>query len=68
MGAVIGMLVLHQDTWNWDDGTLWLGMFPTGLAYHAVFSLAAAGLWFTAMHVAWPAELETWADSAIIED
>ena len=40
---LIGALfVLHQDFWLWDSHTLVLGFLPSGLAYHAVFSILAA--------------------------
>ncbi len=57
------LLVLHQDFWAWSDRTLVLGFLPIGLAYHLVFSLAAAGLWLAAVKLAWPSEIEAWADA-----
>jgi len=39
------LVILHHDWWFWDDGRLVLGFLPVGLAYHVLFSLAAAGLW-----------------------
>lgn len=56
------MLILHQDFWAWGDRTLMMGFLPIGLAYHMAFSLAAAGLWFSAVKFAWPTEVEAWAD------
>ena len=38
------------------------GFLPIGLAYHALFSLAAGLVWYLAVRFAWPAELEAWAD------
>ncbi|MEM7391544.1 MAG: DUF3311 domain-containing protein [Verrucomicrobiota bacterium] len=59
---VLLMVVLHQDVWNWDKATLVFGFIPVGLAYHAGYSIAAACLWAFAIKVAWPTELEAWAD------
>jgi hypothetical protein len=43
--ALLALVVLHHDWWFWDDGRLIFGFLPVGLAYHAVISLAAGGLW-----------------------
>ncbi|MDG2206545.1 MAG: DUF3311 domain-containing protein [Pirellulales bacterium] len=52
------LLIFHQDNWFWTDGTLVFGFLPIGLLYHAGISLAAAGLWFTAICVIWPKDVE----------
>ena len=52
---------LHWDFWLWDDTTLWFGFLPAGLAYHAVYSLAAGLLWWLFIRVAWPVHVERWA-------
>lgn len=54
--------VLHQDFWNWSNSNLVLGFMPVGLAYHACYSLAAAGLWGFAIKFAWPSKIVAWAD------
>lgn len=56
------LLLLHQDCWNWDNGNLVFGFMPVGLFYHACYSLVAAGFWAIVMKVAWPSELEEWAE------
>lgn len=56
------LLVLHQDFWNWADTSLVFGFLPVGLAYHALFSVAAALLWAAAVKFAWPRDIEAWAD------
>jgi hypothetical protein len=61
-GAVVVLGILHQDVWFWGDRTLLMGFLPIGLAYHALFSVAAACLWFAATRFAWPVHLEEWAD------
>ena len=41
------LLVLHQDFWNWTELS-WVGVLPTGFAYHlgfcVVVAMAAAAL------------------------
>lgn len=56
------LTILHWDFWLWDDPGIWLGFLPAGLCYHVAFSLAAALVWLLALRVAWPAEVEAWAD------
>ncbi len=52
------LVVLHQDWWFWYDGRLWFGFLPVGLGYHALISLAAAGLWAWAVFSVWRDALE----------
>ncbi|MBT3468097.1 MAG: hypothetical protein HN467_02120 [Opitutae bacterium] len=56
------MLILHQDTWSWDDQSLVLGFLPIGLAYHAGFSICCAILGGLAIKHIWPQDLEKFAD------
>ena len=65
---VVVLAVLHQDFWLWDDRTLVFGFVPAGLAYHAGYSLAAAGLWALALKVVWPSHLEEWASETDATD
>jgi uncharacterized oligopeptide transporter (OPT) family protein len=58
----LAMLILHQDSWQWDDQTLILGFMPVGLAYHAGFSLCCAILGGLAIKYIWPHELEKFAE------
>lgn len=51
---VLTLVVLHQDVWNWDDGSLIFGFLPLTLAYHAGISIAASVVWFIATLIAWP--------------
>ena len=60
--AVVVLGVIHQDLWFWDDRTLVFGFLPVGLAYHALFSLVAAAVWWCAVCFAWPTHIEEWAD------
>jgi len=60
----ISLFVLHQDVWFWSDGTLVFGFMPIGLLYHASYSLAAAALWAATVKLAWPKDLEDWAESS----
>ena len=39
--GLLGLFVLHQDFWNWQNPELTLGL-PTGLLYHLVYCFAVA--------------------------
>ncbi len=53
------LLIVHQDLWNWDKALPLAGGFlPVGLWYHAIFCVAASGLLWLFVQVAWPTELE----------
>lgn len=53
--ALVGLLALaHQDSWLWDDATLWFGVLPAGLGWHAGVSVAAALCWAGVTVFAWP--------------
>ncbi len=41
--ALLVLLLLHHDFWNWDDATLYLSL-PVGLAFHLLLCLAASAL------------------------
>jgi hypothetical protein len=55
----IAVYLLHQDYWNWKKiEPLLFGFLPIGLAYHAAYSLVAAGLMALLVRFAWPRELD----------
>lgn len=56
------LFVLHHDFWFWNDRTLVLGFLPIGLAYHMLYSVAAAGLWLAMLKFAWPEHIEEYAN------
>ena len=56
-GLALLLLIAHHDLWLWDDRTLYLGFIPSGLAYHAVYSLVAAFTGFLAVRYLWPEDL-----------
>lgn len=60
--AAIVLAVLHQDFWFWRDARLVFGFMPMGLAYHVGYSLATAAVWAAAVYLAWPSELEAFAE------
>ena len=63
--AVGAMYLLHQDFWFWRTAQpLVFGVLPIGLAYHAVYTLAAAVLMWLLAKYAWPAHLEEEAEKA----
>lgn len=55
---VLLLIILHQDNWNWEDGTLVFGFIPKGLFYHACISLAAATTWLLVVLFCWPKQLD----------
>ena len=55
------LLLLHNDVWLWDDGSLVLGL-PVGMTYHVVYSLVAFLLFFLLVRYAWPRHLEAGDD------
>jgi hypothetical protein len=56
---VAAVYVLHQDTWLWTTAEpVVFGLLPVGLAYHVAYSIAAAGLMWLLVRVAWPAHLD----------
>jgi hypothetical protein len=59
---ILALAVLHQDFWLWDDATLLFGFLPVGLAYHALYSVVAAGAWYLALTYAWPHEVEAFGE------
>lgn len=53
-GLVLLLVILHQDNWFWDNGTLVFGFMPVALLYHACISIGAGITWFLATRFAWP--------------
>ena len=50
---------LHQDFWFWRQADpLILGFIPIGLFYHALYSVAVAGLMWLLVRYCWPVHLE----------
>ena len=61
-GMLLGLVVLHQDFWFWNDGRLIFGLMPVGLLYHAGHSLACVVVWFLVTRYAWPTNLDLGGD------
>lgn len=57
-GLIAVLVVLHQDSWNWNNGRLVFGFLPVGLAYHACLSVLCAIVWWLATRFAWPADVD----------
>ncbi|MEO8026550.1 MAG: DUF3311 domain-containing protein [Bryobacteraceae bacterium] len=62
--TLLGLLVFlflaaHQDFWFWrTPEPILFGFLPAGLWYHALYTLAAAGLLALLVKFAWPEHLE----------
>ena len=66
---VVGMVVLHQDFWNWTTAKpLVFGFLPIGLAYHAGYSVGCAVLMWVLVRTAWPKHLETLEGQGVRRD
>jgi hypothetical protein len=61
--AMVLLVVLHHDFWWWGDRGVVLGFLPVGLAYHAGYSLVVALFWVVVLMLAWPGDLEAWAEA-----
>lgn len=59
--AIVLLAGAHHDFWYWDDDRLVFGVLPVGMAYHILYSIAAAALWLAALRWAWPDDLDEWA-------
>ena len=56
---IAALYALHQDVWYWRTARpLFAGFLPVGLAYHAVYCLAASALMWWLTSYAWPSHLE----------
>ncbi len=58
VGLIVALLILHQDIWFWENGTLLFGFMPIGLLYHAGISISAAITWYLATQFCWPSHVE----------
>ena len=61
-GFVLILAILHYDFWNWESTELVFGFLPIGLAYQALISLLAGVAWLCVVKLAWPQDVEDWAD------
>jgi hypothetical protein len=52
--AIATLVVLHQDWWNWRAARPFVLGLPAGLWYHALYTLAAAGLMGLLVRYFWP--------------
>jgi hypothetical protein len=53
------LYLLHQDSFLWREARpLALGFLPIGLVYHAIYTLACAGLMLLLCRYAWPSHLD----------
>jgi hypothetical protein len=57
--AIAALFLAHQDFWFWRSARpLVFGFLPVGMAYHALYCIAAALLMWALTALAWPAHLE----------
>lgn len=66
--AIAALYALHQDIWLWRSARpLVFGFLPPGLAYHALYCVAAALLMWALTAHAWPSHLERADRSGVSE-
>jgi len=59
IGSIVLLAILHHDSWWWEaKEPLVFGFVPIGLAWHALISLAAAGVGLVAVKTCWPDHLD----------
>ncbi|MCM8539307.1 MAG: DUF3311 domain-containing protein [Lentisphaeraceae bacterium] len=63
--GVLVLMFLHHDFWLWSDKTLIFGFLPSGLAWHAGYSVVAALFWYFVMKFAWPQSIEDFAEGKV---
>ena len=57
--AIAALYLAHQDLWFWRSARpLVFGFLPIGMAYHALYCVAAALLMWALTRYAWPGHLE----------
>ncbi len=59
---LIVLALLHQDFWLWGNPELVFGFLPSGLVYHALYSLVTAVVWYLVLQYAWPSDAEAFAE------
>lgn len=64
----IVLAIAHQDFWNWDRAELHFGFLPTGLAYHAAYTLVVVLFWTLMIRFAWPHEVERFGEEGEAAD
>jgi hypothetical protein len=63
--AIILLVILHQDFWNWRAARPFVfGFIPISLFYHICYTLAVSALMYALIKIAWPAHLEEEIESA----
>lgn len=63
MLAVVALLVLRSDWWNWSSARpLLFGVLPIGLWWQVFVSVLASGVMWLLVRFAWPDQLEDQID------
>lgn len=66
--AVVGVLVMRNDFWQWKTPyPLLFGFLPVGLWWQALVSISAAAVMWLLVTFAWPERLEDEAERAVAE-
>jgi hypothetical protein len=51
---VVGLLVAHQDYWQWNRNELVFGFLPHTIAWHMGLCLVTALAWVVITRICWP--------------
>ena len=54
----LGLLICHQDYWQWERNEIVFGFLPYTMAYNIGISLATAGMWVLVCTLLWPKGLD----------
>lgn len=55
---ILGLLVAHQDYWQWNRNELVFGFLPHTVAWHMGLCLVTAGIWLLITTFCWPTHLD----------
>jgi hypothetical protein len=55
---ILGLLVAHQDYWQWNRNELVFGFLPYTIAWHMGLCLMTAAVWLLITTFCWPTHLD----------
>lgn len=55
---IVGLLVAHQDYWQWNRSELVFGVLPHTIAWHSGLCVATSLVWIWITSTCWPREID----------
>ncbi len=55
--AILGLLIAHQDYWQWERRDLVFGFIPWNMAWHMGLTVVTALVWILVCRYCWPSGL-----------